>query len=68
VCGQPFQGRVGERSEYNDVYIYYFIIINKIITYKIASATVRAVGVAEAAREVTDWCFAGESSRVIYLD
>jgi len=44
------------------------IMINKIITYKIASATVRAVGVAEAAREMTDWCFAGESSCVIYLD
>jgi len=44
---------------------YYFIIIN---TYKIAPATVRAAGAAKAAREVTNWCFAGESSCVIYLD
>jgi len=30
-------------------------------------AMARVAGAAEAAREVTSWCFAGESSRVIYL-
>jgi hypothetical protein len=30
-CGQPFERRVGERSEYDD---FIFIFINKFITYK----------------------------------
>ena len=33
-----------------------------------ASATMRAARAVKAARKVTSWCFAGESSRVIYLD
>ena len=33
-----------------------------------ALATMRAARAVEAAREVTCWCFAGESSCVIYLD